>query len=144
MDTLKGLALIASRARVCTMKLPLIILVVPLIVCCPDNASAQNIQTRDLMAHCTLSTGADDYCRGFLNGYSDAALLYQLSETIQGASGVKISPPGDNAPLCLTNSVTDDALAQTFVECIRTHPAKANDFAGTSVLEALASRYHCN
>jgi Ssp1 endopeptidase immunity protein Rap1a len=92
------------------------------------------------MAHCTLSTGPDDYCKGFLNGYSDAGLLFEESEMLQAPRPTK---PGDVPYFCLSNSETDEALAQAFIAYIRTHPEKANDFAGRTVLDALASRYPC-
>ena len=60
--------------------------------CWPGVASAQNIRSNDLMAHCTLSTGPDDYCKGFLNGYSDAASAFQTREMLLTMRAT--SPPG--------------------------------------------------
>ena len=109
--------------------------------CWPGVASAQNIRSNDLMAHCTLSTGPDDYCKGFLNGYSDAASAFQTREMLLTMRAT--SPPGNPPYFCLSNSDTDEALAQTFIAYMRAHPEMGNDFANATVLEALSSRYPC-
>ena len=71
--------------------------------------SAQNIRSNDLMAHCSFSSGPDDYCWGFLNGYADAAQLYQLTAMLQTP---RPTPPGNVPPFCLLSSDTDEVLAQ--------------------------------
>jgi hypothetical protein len=80
------------------------------------------------MAHCTLSTGPDDYCKGFLNGYSDAGLLFEMTEMLQTP---RPSPPG--RPFCLSSADTDEALAQTFIAFMHAHPNRIDEFASTTV-----------
>jgi hypothetical protein len=102
---------------------------------------AQNIRTTDLMAHCTVSSGGpDDYCKGFLNGFADAAGLYQLTALLQSPRPI---PPGNVPPFCLLSSDSDEDLAGAVVEYVRANPGKADDFAATTVLEALSTRYPC-
>jgi hypothetical protein len=76
----------------------------------------------------------------FLNGYSDAGLLFEMNEMLQTP---RPSPPGNVPPFCLSNTDTDEALAQTFIAFMHAHPNRVNDMAGTTVLEALAARYPC-
>jgi Ssp1 endopeptidase immunity protein Rap1a len=101
---------------------------------------AENIRSSDLMAHCTLSTGPDDYCKGFLNGYSDAGLLFEMNEMLQTP---RPSPPGNVPSFCLSNADTDEALAQAFISFMQAHPNRVDEFAGTTVLKALSARYPC-
>jgi hypothetical protein len=46
--------------------------------------------------------------------------------------------PDDLPSFCLSSSNKDEELAQTFLSYINANPSKANDMAGTTVLEALS------
>jgi hypothetical protein len=85
--------------------------------------------------------GADDYCKGYLDGYIDAATLYELTIKIQVPN---INLPGNLPPFCVSSSVTADFIAKDFVAYMNVNTDKSSDAPGTTVLEMLAKKYPCS
>ena len=90
--------------------------------------------TSELVSHCKA---LDDYCKGYLNGYIDAAELYQLNNTMQGTY-----LPG-NLPAFCPASVGVENFAKAYVAYIEAHPAKLPEHAHTTVLDMLTTNYRC-
>jgi hypothetical protein len=72
-------------------------------------------RTSELVSHCKA---LDDYCKGYLNGYIDAAEFYQLNNTMHGTY-----LPG-NLPAFCPASVGVENFAKAYVAYIEAHPAK--------------------
>jgi len=66
--------------------------------------------TSELVSHCKA---LDDYCKGYLNGYIDAAELYQLNNTMHGTY-----LPG-NLPAFCPASVGVENFAKAYVRTLR-------------------------
>jgi hypothetical protein len=92
------------------MRKRIILSIIVILACWPGEVSAQNTRSSDLMAHCALSTGPDDYCMGLMNGYSDAAQLFQITECSNNHGHF---PPGNVPPFCLLSGDTDVACTMT-------------------------------
>jgi len=90
--------------------------------------------TSELVSHCKA---LDDYCKGYLNGYIDAAELYQLNNTMHGTY-----LPG-NLPAFCPASVGVENFANAYVAYIEAHPAKLPEHAHTNVLDMLTTNYRC-
>jgi hypothetical protein len=90
--------------------------------------------TSELVSHCKA---LDDYCKGYLNGYIDAAELYQLNNTMHGTY-----LPG-NLPAFCPASVGVENFAKAYVAYIEAHPAKLPEHAHTTVLDMLTTNYRC-
>jgi hypothetical protein len=99
------------------------------------------VRAAGLVSHCDGAKGADDYCKGHLDGYVDAGLLYDLTIRLQFTN---INLPGNLPPFCVSPSVTVDSIAKEFVAYMNAHTDKSSDAAGTAVLEMLAEKYPCS
>jgi len=84
--------------------------------------------TSELVSHCKA---------GYLNGYIDAAELYQLNNTMHGTY-----LPG-NLPAFCPASVGVENFAKAYVAYIEAHPAKLPEHAHTTVLDMLTTNYRC-
>jgi hypothetical protein len=100
-----------------------------------EKAYSQELtRTSELVSHCEA---VDDYCKGYLDGYVDAAELYQLNDTIQRAR-----LPG-NLPAFCPASVGVNNFAKAYVAYIEANPAKLHERAHTTVLDMLTTNYRC-
>jgi hypothetical protein len=100
-----------------------------------ENAfSQQLLRSYELVAHCKT---VDDLCKGYLDGYIDAAELYQLWITMQ-----RTRLP-DNKPSFCPASVGLNRFAESYIGYIEANPDKLDIPSGTTLLEMLTTDYRC-
>jgi hypothetical protein len=116
------------------MSMRIVIITVAAFLLTGEAHSQELTSTSDLVSHCKV---VDDYCKDYLDGYIDAAELYQLNDT-----GQRASLPG-NLPSFCPASVGVEDFAQAYVAYIEANPAKLDERAHTTVLDMLTTNYRC-
>src|SRR5262245_50024023 len=96
--------------------------------------SEQLLRSYELAAHCKA---VDDLCKGYLDGYIDAAELYQLWINSQRAR------LPDNKPSFCRGSIGLDKFAASYVAYVEANPDKLDVPSATTFFEMLTTDYRC-
>ena len=111
------------------------IIVAAMLLLVGDKAFGQQLlRSYELSAHCKL---VDDLCKGYLDGFTDAAELYQIWITSQ-----RTRLP-DNKPSFCTGTVSLDKFAASYVAYVEANPDKLDVPSATTFLEMLTTDYRC-
>lgn len=100
-----------------------------------SSACGQTLTSSHKLAlHCRT---VDEYCRGYMDGYIDAAELYQLWNTMN-----RFTKPNDNVSFCPA-SVGVVGFAKGFVNYLAQNPERAAEPSGSVMLDLLTENYAC-